>query len=102
MKILDKTTLIRTYRNYSLRETTPDLLRTMYVARKGNMKRLEQKYGKEIVDAQIYTNHIKEQNGDTWEVTEDGLDMIETFYKKQNQCKTLKKTIFDVLTKPFK
>lgn len=74
----------------------------MFVTRCGNMRRLEQKYGKEIVDAQIYTNHIKKQNGDTWETTADGLDMIETLYGKQNQIKTLKKTIFDFLTKPSK
>lgn len=102
MKILNKDTIIKTYRNKSLRSSTPKILRTIYVERTGKISDLTRTHTQDKVEAQFYLNNIKKGfDNDTWVATKEGKDTIETFYKKQSPFGVIKSIIFGVLAKPF-
>ena len=72
MKVTDKSYLIKTYRNYRLKKETPNIIRTMFVERKGNFLDLLNKHGKDNVEAQLYLGHIVRKFDGNWELTEAG------------------------------
>jgi len=101
MKVTDKSYLIKTYRNYRLKKETPNIIRTMFVERKGNFLDLLNKHGKDNVEAQLYLGHIVRKFDGNWELTEAGKEDISVFHTRQTPFQYIKSIIFGSLAKLF-
>ncbi len=101
MKIIDKSCLVKTYRNYRLKKGTPDIIRTMFVERKGDFLDLSNKYGKDKVEAQLYLGHIVKKYDENWELTRNGKEDISIFYTRQTPFQCVKSILFGSLAKLF-
>ena len=102
MKVTDiKQNSIKICRQYSLRKDTPQILKTLYIDRKGSLSGLKQKFGEDEVQKNIYLGNIKELCNDLYQTTQNGIETIKTFYAKQTPFQMLKSILFGVLSKPF-
>ena len=101
MKIVDNLYLAKAYRNYRLKKGTPDIIRTMYVERKGNFQDLLNKYGQDIVEQKLYLGQIAEKNDGNWDLTRNGKEEISIFHIRQTPFQCVKSILFVSLAKLF-
>ena len=101
MKVCDKHYFIKTYRNYRLRTNTPEIIRTLFVERSGNISDLSNKFSRKKVEEQIYLGRIVQKTNENWELTKDGKEDINVLYAKQTPFQILKSILFGSLSKLF-
>ena len=104
MKIADiKNNSIKIYRQYSLRKDTPQILKTLYIERRGSLPDLEQRFGKDEIQKHMYLGNIKElfDDKDTYRTTNEGIESIKTFYARQTPFQLFKSVIFGILSRLF-
>lgn len=99
MKVMNKQYCVQRYRNYRLRKDTPEILRTLYVERQGNINDLTGRYGGEKVEEQFYLGHISKKTDGRWKLTKDGKEDIDVFHTKQTPLGVLKSILFGFLAK---
>ena len=89
------------YRRYSLRKDTPPILRTLYADRKGSLTELKQRFGEDEVRKNIYLGKIKTISDDTYQTTNNGIEDIQVFYKKQSPFQMIQSILFGILSKIY-